>query len=207
MTDRCLECDNIAVKVPMIIGEDVAHWCSDHLEDARKAALADLGQGVFNFIFSSFKHDIWFWGSDIRTTLTVAVDDYFTVRSRDLCDLGDDKALSKQIDDYARILKIKAKEYEGAIEMFKLGNVENNKMIMMWVGKDYVDQIGGPLGNDTHTIMEKYKGTMLQHDIFHHLVCLVLSAKRAERYIGHEYEEHLIGMETALWENHRHQIN
>jgi len=206
-SDRCIECDNIAVKVRLINGDDLDHLCSFHLDNVRKSAMLDLGKDCFNFIFSSFKHDIWFWGNDIKTTLSIAMNDYFTARSRDIYGAGDDEVLNATIAEQAKILKIKAKEYEGAIEMSKLGDQENARMVTMWVGKEYIDDIGEPLGKSTSKIMRKYHGLLPNHETFHHLVCIILSAKRAERYTGHEFAEQLIGMETALWQSHKAQIN
>lgn len=102
MTERCIECDNIAVKVPLINGDEISHLCSSHLEDIRKSAMLDLGKECFNFVFSSFKHDLWFWGQDIQATLSVVMDDYFTARSRDIYDIGDDKDLGSVIDEHAQ---------------------------------------------------------------------------------------------------------
>ena len=207
--DRCIDsgCDNIAMKVPLINGDSLDHFCNIHLDDARKSIMADLGQDCFNFIFSSFKHDLWFWGTDIKVTLSVAIDDYFETKSRDIYGTSDDEGLAATIAEHSKILRIKAKEYDGAIEMSKQDKRENAKMVEMWVGREYVDAIGGPLGKETHKIMMSQRGILNCHETFHHLVCLVLSAKRAERYIGHEFEEQLIGMETALWQDHRQHIN
>ena len=205
--DHCIECDNIVVKVPLINGDELTNWCSDHLAHVRKAASLDLGQEVFNFLFKSFKHDIWFWGSDIRAALSMALDVYFTARSEDIYDTMDDGILMGRIHDSAEILKIKAGAYEGAIEMALLGTKENADMVALWISKKYWENIGAPLGAETKRIANKYFNVPIPHEAFNHIVCMVLSAKRAEGYIGHRYERHLIGIETALWGNHRQHIN
>ena len=205
--DQCIECDNAVVKVPLINGDNLSNWCSDHLVYVHKAASFDLGTDTFNFIFKDLKHDIWFWGIDIRATLSVALNAYFTERSRDIYDTMDDPALMGKINDRAEILKIKAREYEGAIEMAKLGTEENVKMVAQWIKKDYWKDLGAPLGPDTIKIVKKYIHVPIPHTVFNHLICMVLSAKRAEGYIGHRFEENLIGMETALWDSHKQHIN
>lgn len=204
--DRCIQCNEPSIKVKLITGDELEHWCEEHLKYAQKLAVADLGKEIFNFIFSDFKYNLWFWGEDIKIALSDAIINYFTERSRDLYDIGDDTKLAQIIQDCAQILVIKAREYQGAIEMSKLGSVENIQMLSMYVTENYIKNISGPLGPETQKVALNKIKYVLENKILLHLICIILAAKRAERYVGHKYENILTAIEIAVWQSHMQHL-
>jgi hypothetical protein len=193
--------------VPVITGDEINHWCCEHLKDAAKTMKIDLGLEAYNFLFSKFRHQLWFWGADIQATLAVAAINYISERSKDIYGTSIDDELLDDIEINATILKIKVREYRGAISMTELGESENIRMVGTWMRYEYIDKIGGPLGEETIKIAHKHGMVPVKIDVFNHLVGLVLAAKRAERYLGHDLEKQLISMETALWATHRAKLN
>lgn len=204
--DQCIQCNNRAIKVKLITGDELEHWCGEHMKDAEKRAIVELGKWTFDFIFGFYNHNIWFWGNDIKESLSEAIINYFTEMSRDLYDIGDDVAQAEKIRVCAEILKIKAKEYHGTIEMSSLSAVENVQMIQMYVTEEYIKSIAGPLGQETQDIALVKIKTAMDNEPFMHLVSFILAAKRAERYIGQPHEKILITNETAIWQSHRQYL-
>jgi len=200
--DTCTECDKPSVKAHLITGDDLEFWCIDHLVDAQDIAKNQLGEETFNFIFSSLEHDIWFFGIDIQTALSCTIIDYFTELARGLYRTEMDEL----VHDNAELVKIKSKEYAGTIEFSEQENKIIMDMLNVWINRNYVQNIGEPLGKDTYKIVDNYYNEPMSPETFRHLICMILAAKRAEGYANHEFAEHLIQMEKALWETHRQNI-
>jgi len=204
--DSCLECDQPAVPFKMVTGDELHHWCKHHMVDANDVAIEYLGLETANFIGNSDQHNIWFWAQDIQHNLSTAIIDFFTEMGRDLYRSRGIPDMRAVVDASADILRLKAKEYRGAIEFSKEQHVEVMKIMSVWLTKPYVHDIGGPLGEETKTIVSSHRDVALTPDIFHHLICMVLAAKRATSYANSEHAERLILWETTVWENHKQQL-
>jgi hypothetical protein len=149
---------------------------------------------------------MWFWATDIGNSLSIIFDKYLNCVSREAHGVGHDDTLIGVMSDWVKLTKVKANEYKGAVDVLELGVQQNASLITTWLSLGYVNEIKGPLSKETVKIVEKKRNLPIRHETLHHLVCIALCAKRVERYAGHEFEEYLIGMETALWETHMQQI-
>ena len=194
----------------MITGNDLQYWCDDHLAVMRKQALKYLGQPTYDIIFRESVTIDMFWVSDIRTALDRALGSFFSAIAHDL--LGSNKDMPETHSDAilnANIVIVKAKEYEGVITLAEVDNQMLSKVVSRWAQAPYINDIGGPLGDDTRQIFYRLGKSMhLFYDRnMGHMICMALAAKRCQSYKHHEYSRELTQIERSIWELHNNQLN
>ncbi len=200
VTDCCVECDHLALSVPLITGASLALWCNDHLIVARDVLIKRLGRETHNIIFSVIEHKIWFWEYDILHALQSALDTLFEEIALDLYNVED------SIYGLEDLIRVKANEFAKVLEFGQQEDHVIKKIAPLWMSPAYINDIGAPLGEETAKILEAIKGRLISPPMAEIMVCLALSAKRAASYQGQDNSAILINVERNIWNSHRQTL-
>ena len=197
ITKCCVECDKPSIVVPLITGASLELWCDDHIIVAGRASISRLGQRTHNFIFSTIKHDVWFWEIDIHNALQAALDTFFEEIADNLYNA------EESICGLEELIRTKAKELEGVIKFSQQEKHTIETILRVWLSPGYINDIDGPLGKPTSDLIGVLAKGFVSPAMTEILTCMALSAKRAASYEGHDNSAVLIQVEQSIWESHR----
>lgn len=198
--NSCIACDKQSISVPMVTGKYLSLWCIDDLVHARTRSMDRMGDDTHLFIFSIKKHQEWFWEADIRDPLDTMLDVLFEDIAAHLHDAD------RSLPDLEDVIRVKAKEYENAIAFTMHDPSKIHETITMWLQPEYINGIGGPLGEETQEIYKFLSFKALSPSTSNSFACMILSAKRAELYANHKYSTELTKIETTIWKSHKTRI-